>query len=129
MSVVLAEKPSVARVRPGGHRGPRPAGAVEAVRAGISRLAPAVRGGRRGPRARPPGVSWIPTGGPVANEDLSNPAPAEGVAFNSPSAAAAVAFGGDRSGARAWRTEDGAMTDRDWQEATLKQAGVKVPGG
>jgi hypothetical protein len=54
---------------------------------------------------------------------------AEDVAFNSPSAAAAVVSGGNQSRPRAWRTEDGVMTYKDWQEAMLKQAGVKAPGG
>jgi len=49
------------------------------------------------------------------------------VAFNSTSAAAAVVFGGNQSGPQAWRTEDGSQTYRDWQEAKLKQAGVKFP--
>src|SRR5262249_7140131 len=49
----------------------------------------------------------------------------ENVVFNSPSAAAAVVFGGNQSGPRAWRTEDGSQTYKDWQDAKLRQAGVK----
>ena len=49
------------------------------------------------------------------------------VAFNSTSAAEAVVYGGNPSGPKAWRTEDGAQTYKDWQTATLKQAGVKFP--
>jgi hypothetical protein len=52
----------------------------------------------------------------------------EDVPFNSPSAAAAVVFGGNQRGPVVWRTEDGSRTYRDWQEEKLKQAGVKLPG-
>jgi hypothetical protein len=52
----------------------------------------------------------------------------EDVAFASPSAAATVVFGGNQSGPQVWRTEDGAMTYKEWWEAKLKQAGVKLPG-
>jgi hypothetical protein len=53
----------------------------------------------------------------------------EDVPFNSPSAAAAVVFGGNQRGPLVWRTEDGSRTYRDWQEEKLKQAGVKLAGG
>ena len=49
------------------------------------------------------------------------------MALNSTGAAAAVIFRGNPSGPKAWRTEDGAQTYKDWQTATLKQAGVKFP--
>lgn len=52
---------------------------------------------------------------------------AEDVPFNSPSAAAAVVFGGNQRGPLVWRSVDGPRTYRDWQEEKLRQAGVKLP--
>jgi hypothetical protein len=51
------------------------------------------------------------------------------VPYNGPGAAATVALGGNQSGPLAWRTEDGTGTYKDWQEAKLKQVGVKASGG
>jgi len=53
---------------------------------------------------------------------------AEDVAFANPSAAVIVVFGGNQSGPQIWRTEDGTMTYKEWREAKLKQAGVRLPG-
>lgn len=54
---------------------------------------------------------------------------AEDVPFNSPSAAAAVVFGGNQSGPRVWKTRDGGQTYGEWQTEKLRQAGVKIPNG
>jgi uncharacterized protein DUF4357 len=53
---------------------------------------------------------------------------ADDIPFNSPSAAAAVVFGGNQAGPTVWKTKDG-QTYREWQEAKLAQAGVKVGKG
>src|SRR4051794_39350288 len=50
----------------------------------------------------------------------------EDVPFNSPSAAAAVVFGGNQRGPLVWRTEGGSRTYRDWLKEKMKQAGVRL---
>ena len=45
----------------------------------------------------------------------------ENVSFPSPSAAAAVVFGGNQNGRKAWKTEDG-KTYAEWQEEKFEQA-------
>jgi hypothetical protein len=71
---------------------------------------------------------FVQDGRLVGADDPSLLVFAEDVAFASPSAAATVVFGGNQSGPQAWRTEDGAMTYKEWREAKHKQAGVKIPG-
>jgi uncharacterized protein DUF4357 len=46
----------------------------------------------------------------------------EDVPFSSPSAAAAVVYGGNQNGRLAWRTKDGGQTYQQWQEQKLLQA-------
>jgi len=46
---------------------------------------------------------------------------AEDISFESPSAAAAVVFGGNQNGRKTWKTDDG-KTYADWQEEKLEQA-------
>lgn len=48
---------------------------------------------------------------------------AEDVSFASPSAAAAVVYGGNQNGRVAWRVKDTGITYREWQESKLQQAG------
>jgi hypothetical protein len=48
----------------------------------------------------------------------------EDVAFNSPSAAAAVAYAGNQNGRLVWKIKGANTTYRDWQEARLHQAGL-----
>lgn len=50
----------------------------------------------------------------------------ESVSFPSPSAAAAVVFGGNQNGRKAWKTEGG-KTYAKWQEEKLEQATSKLP--
>jgi hypothetical protein len=54
---------------------------------------------------------------------------AEGVPFKSPSAAAAVVFGGNQRGPMVRRTKVGSQTYGEWQAEKLKQAGVKLTTG
>jgi hypothetical protein len=54
---------------------------------------------------------------------------AEDVSFSSPSSASGLVFGGSQRGPIVWWTEDGSQTYREWQEARLKQPGVKVASG
>ena len=46
------------------------------------------------------------------------------VEFASPSAAAAVVFGGNQNGRMAWRVVETGQTYKDWQEQRLREAGV-----
>ena len=50
----------------------------------------------------------------------------ESVSFPSPSAAAAVVFGSNQNGRKAWKTEDG-KTYAKWQEDKLEQATSTLP--
>lgn len=50
---------------------------------------------------------------------------ADNVAFDSPSAAAAVVLAANVNGRTAWKTADGTTTYADWQERQLKLAGVE----
>lgn len=50
----------------------------------------------------------------------------ESVSFSSPSAAAAVVFGGNQNGRKAWKTEEG-KTYAKWQEERLEQATSALP--
>jgi Domain of unknown function (DUF4357) len=51
---------------------------------------------------------------------------ADDIPFNSPSAAAAIVFGGNQRGPTVWKAKQGGQTYREWQEAKLAKAGVKV---
>lgn len=62
----------------------------------------------------------------IDDQDLSLYVFAEDVPFNSPSAAAAVVFGGNQRGPTVWKTKEGDQTYREWQEAKLAKAGVKL---
>lgn len=48
----------------------------------------------------------------------------EDVTFASPSAAAAVVYGGNQNGRLAWRVKATGVTYKEWQETKLQQAGV-----
>lgn len=52
----------------------------------------------------------------------------DNVPFSSPSAAAAVVFGGNQNGRKTWKTDDG-KTYAEWQEEKLQQADPDQPTG
>lgn len=66
----------------------------------------------------------VETGRLVDGADAQSLVFADNVAFDSPSAAAAVVLGANTNGRIAWKTVDTGKTYADWQSHQLKIAGV-----